>query len=361
MPAYKDERYNTWYTAFYYTDWQGKHIKKMKRGFATKKEAQEWERVFLQQQTQDLDMPFSSFYELYQNDMRARLKLNTWLTKEHIIETKILPYFKDKKMNEIKATDVMAWQNAMMNYRDSKGKPYSMTYRKTLHNQLSALFNHAVKYYELKSNPAAKVGNMGSEKTKEIQFWTQEEYEVFIDAMRDKPLSYYAFSVMYWTGVRIGELLALTPKDFDFEKGTLTINKSYQRLQGKDIITEPKTPKSNRIIKITDTLCDEVQEYIRHQYKMKPKDRLFPTNKSYLTNEMRRGCKETGVKKITLHSIRHSHCSLLINLGFSAVAIADRLGHESIDITYRYAHLFPSKQTEMVDRLEELQNVSKKP
>jgi integrase len=235
-----------------------------------------------------------------------------------------------------------------------------MTYRKTLHNQLSALFNHAVKFYELKSNPAAKVGNMGSEKTKEIQFWTQEEYEIFIDAMRDKPMSYYAFSLMYWTGLRIGELLALTPKDFNFEKGTVSINKSYQRLQGKDIITEPKTPKSNRIIKITDTLCDEMQEYIRHQYKIKPKDRLFPTNKSYLTNEMIRGCRETGVKKITLHSIRHSHVSLLINLGFSAVAIADRVGHESIDITYRYAHLFPSKQIEMVDRLEELQNVSKK-
>lgn len=360
MPAYKDERYNTWFTAFYYTDWQGKRVKKMKRGFATKKEAQEWERVFLQQQTQDLDMPFSSFYELYKNDMKARLKLNTWLTKEYIIEKKILPYFQGKQMNDIKATDVMAWQNAMMNYRDSKGKGYSMTYMKTLHNQLSALFNHAVKFYELKSNPAAKVGNMGSEKTKEIQFWTQEEYEIFIDAMRDKPMSYYAFSLMYWTGLRIGELLALTPKDFDFEKGTLSINKSYQRLQGKDIITEPKTPKSNRIIKITDTLCEEIQEYIRHQYKLKPKDRLFPTNKSYLTKEMVRGCKETGVKKITLHSIRHSHVSLLINLGFSAVAIADRVGHESIDITYRYAHLFPSKQIEMVDRLEELQNVSKK-
>ena len=360
MPAYKDERYNTWYTAFYFTDWQGKRTKKMKRGFDTKKEAQEWERVFLQQKTQDLDMTFAAYYELYQNDMKSRLKLNTWLTKENIIENKILPYFKDKKMNEIKATDVIAWQNTMIKRKDKKGKSYSNTYKKTLHNQLSALFNHAVKFYELKSNPAAKVGNFGSEKTKEIQFWTQEEYEIFIDAMMDKPMSYYAFSLMYWTGLRLGELLALTPKDFNFEKGTMSINKSYQRLQGDDVITEPKTPQSNRIIKITDTLCTEIQEYIRHQYKMKPKDRLFPTNKSYLTNEMKRGCKETGVKKITLHSVRHSHVSLLINHGFSAVAIADRVGHLSIDITYRYAHLFPSKQIEMVDKLEELQNVRKK-
>lgn len=356
MPAYKDERYNTWFTTFYFTDWQGKRIKKMKRGFLTKKEALEWERVFLQQQTQDLGMTFSAFYEVYKNDMKARLKLNTWLTKEHIIEKKILPYFQGKKINEIKATDVIAWQNTMMNYRDKNGKTFSNTYKKTLHNQLSALFNHAVKFYDLSSNPASKVGNFGSEKTKEIQFWTQEEYEIFIDAMRDKPMSYYAMSLMYWTGLRIGELLALTPNDFDFENGTLTINKSYQRLQGKDIITEPKTPKSNRIIKITDTLCEEISEYINMQYKLKPKDRLFQTNKGYLTNEMKRGCKATGVKKITLHGIRHSHVSLLIHLGFSVIAIADRVGHESIDITYRYAHLFPSKQIEMMDKLEELQN-----
>ena len=359
MPAYKDEKQNTWYTAFYFTDWQGKRTKKMKRGFATKKEAQEWERVFLQQKTQDLDMPFSAFYELYKNDMKSRLKLNTWLTKETIIEKKIMPYFKDKKMNDIKATDVIAWQNEMINMRDKSGKGFSNTYKKTLHNQLSALLNHAVKYYELSANPAAKVGNFGSEKTKEIDFWVQEEFETFIDEMRDKPMYYYIFSVMYWTGVRTGELLALCPSDFDFEKGTLTISKSYQRLQGQDVITEPKTPKSNRTIKITDTLFEEMKEYIAHQYKLKPKDRLFPVSKSNLTNAMKRGCEKSGVKRITLHSVRHSHISLLIHLGFDVVAIADRVGHESIDITFRYAHLFPSKQNEMINKLEELQNVSK--
>lgn len=177
--------------------------------------------------------------------------------------------------------------------------------------------------------------------------------------MREKPISYYIFTLMYWTGLRTGEVLAVTANDFDFEKGTLTISKSYQRLQSQDVITEPKTRKSNRVIKITNTLVEEIHEYIRHQYKIEPNDRLFPTNKSHLTKEMQWGCKTSGVKKITLHGIRHSHVSLLIHLGFSAVAIADRVGHESIDITYRYAHLFPSKQIEMADRLEELQHVSK--
>ena len=81
-------------------------------------------------------------------------------------------------------------------------------------------------------------------------------------------------------------------------------------------------------------------------------DRIFLVTKSFLHHEMERGCKLSGVKKIRIHDLRHSHISHLIDLGFSAVAIADRVGHESIDITYRYSHLFPSKQVAMADRLD---------
>lgn len=106
-----------------------------------------------------------------------------------------------------------------------KQKPYSQTYLKTLHNQLSAIFNHAVRYYELRSNPAAKVGNMGSEEHKEMLFWTKEEYKKFSYEMMDKPVSFYAFEMLYWCGIREGELLALTAADFNFDKETVTINK----------------------------------------------------------------------------------------------------------------------------------------
>ena len=81
---------------------------------------------------------------------------------------------------------------------------------------------------------------------------------------------------------------------------------------------------------------------------------IFPISKSYLHHEMDRGAKQAGVKRIRIHDLRHSHVSLLIEMGFSALAIADRLGHESIDVTYRYAHLFPSKQKDMADRLNDL-------
>ena len=193
---------------------------------------------------------------------------------------------------------------------------------------------------------------MGNEIPKEMDFWTKEEYLKFSEAMMDKPRSFYAFEMLYWCGIRSGELLALTAADFDFQKQTVTISKTYHRSKGRDIITSPKTAKSNRTVKMPPFLCEEMQEYIKMLYDIKPDERLFTVTKSYLNHEMERGAKQAGVKKIRVHDIRHSHVSLLINIGFSVLAIGERVGHEAEKITYRYAHLFPTVQTEMAEKLE---------
>lgn len=249
MAAFKNEKNGTWYVQFRYTDWKGERQQKFKRGFATKREAQEWEREFLMQKQADVTMSFDSYVELYERDIKPRLKENTWLTKESIIEKKILPYFHKRKLCDITAKDVIEWQNEIRGLTDKSGKKYSQTYLKTVHNQLSALFNHAVRYYGLKSNPAAIAGNMGTEERKEMLFWTLEEYKKFSEVMMDKPISYYAFQMLYWCGIREGEMLALTPKDFDFKAETVTIDKSYQRLKGRDVITTPKTKKATARLK----------------------------------------------------------------------------------------------------------------
>lgn len=127
-------------------------------------------------------------------------------------------------------------------------------------------------------------------------------------------------------------MLALTPADFNFEKKTLQINKSYQRLEGEDVITDPKTPKSNRTIVMPDFLVIEMEDFIKSIYGIKMNDRIFTISKSYLHHEMNRGTKLAGVKRIRIHGLRHSHISLLINLGFSALAIGERVGHEVVDI-----------------------------
>ena len=351
MAVYKEEKTNTWRAVYRYTDWTGEKKQTQKRGFKTKREAQAWEREQLHKVSADLDMTFSSFFEQYTADMQTRIKENTWATKEHIIRTKLIPYFGKLKMSNITAQQIITWQNELMNYKDENGKSLSPVYLKTINNQLSAIFNHAVKFYNLKENPCRKAGSMGKKKNREMLFWTKEEYLKFAEVMMDKPLSYYAFEMLYWCGIREGELLALTPADFDFEKNTVSINKSYQRLNGQVLITTPKTEKSNRIIKMPQFLADEMKDYLKMLYDIGENERMFAITKSYLHREMDRGSKEAGVKRIRIHDIRHSHVSHLIDMGFSAIAIADRVGHESIDITYNYAHLFPSKQTEMADKL----------
>lgn len=307
MPVFRNESNGTWYVMTRYVDWQGNHKQKCKRGFKTKREALEWERVFHLQQSADMDMSFESFVDIYKNDIRSRIKETTWLTKVNIIDKKILPYFGKRKISEIQTKEVIAWQNDLLRQKDKTGKPYSECYLKTIHNQLSAIFNHAVRFYALRTNPAAKAGNMGNEKRKEMLFWTKEEYLRFADVMMDKPVSFYAFEMLYWSGMRLGELLALTPSDFDFQNSTVTINKSYQRLHGEDVITTPKTKKSNRTIKMSEFLAEEMQEYIKMQYEIEPTDRLFPISKSYLHREMERGCKETGLQKIRIHDLRHPY------------------------------------------------------
>ncbi len=357
MPVYKNSKNGSWYVMVRYTDWRGERKQKCQRGFTTKKEAQEWERQFLLQIKADMDMTLESFCKLYEKDVRPRLKLNTWLTKEHIIKAKILPYLGKRKLSEITAKDVIDWQNEIGTLKTPSGKTLSPTYLKTIHAQLSSIFNHANRYYDLSINPAKKAGMMGVEESKEMLFWTKEEYLQFAEAMMAKPLSYYAFEMLYWCGIREGELLALTPADFDFETETVQISKSYQRLKGKDVITSPKTRKGNRTIKMPKFLCEEMQDCLKMFYDIKDTDRIFPISKHYLFNEMQRGCKETGVKRIRVHDLRHSHVFLLIDKGFSALAIGERVGHEAERITYRYAHLFPTVQTEMANMLKEERNV----
>lgn len=354
MSVYKDEKRNSWYVKFRYVDYYGVKKQTTKRGFATKREASEWETTEKLKRNFNLDMTFLNFYEIYEADVRHRVKETTWENKETMVKAKIIPFFGERKMIEISAKDVRHWQKEMIEYRDEQGKSYSQSYLATLHAQLSAIFNHAVKFYDLKNNPAKIAGSMGSKRGGNIMFWTQEQYKAFIECVMDKPLSFYGFEMLYWCGLRIGELLALTPEDFDFEKKTVSITKNYQVVRGEKLILTPKTAKSVRTIYMPEFLNEEMEDLINSMYEPDGKERIFPLSKRYFQHEMERGSERSGVPKIRLHDLRHSHVSLLINMGFSALEIAERMGHESVRITYHYAHLFPSKQLEMINKLDEI-------
>lgn len=352
MPAYKDEKTGKWFAKFYYTNWQGIKKQKWKRGFATKKEALGFERDFLEKQSANPDMTFQNLYEIYMEDMAARLKQSTLLTKKAVLQTHILPFFGSKPINEIKASDVRRWQAKLM----SSPNNYSQTYLKKINTELNSIINYAKRFYDLNTNPCGKAGTIGKTKAEEMDYWTYDEYIAFREGVKDKSLSYICFEVLYWTGMREGELLALSPADIDLDNKTISINRTYQRIGGKDVFTSPKTRKSKRKIPIPDFLCQELSDYIQSRYMLDADERLFPVTKSYLSHEMIRGCKNTGVKKIRIHDIRHSHASLLINQGCDALMLADRLGHEKVSTTLNtYSHLFPHKQQELVHSLESLQ------
>ena len=288
-----------------YKDWKGEKQIHTKRGFPTKREALEYEREFLLKKSKDVTMGFPKFVEIYMEDIKPRIKLNTYLTKKHIIETKILPYFEKKSLSEVSVTDVIQWQNELLGMRDEHDRPYSQTYLRTVQNQLNAIFNHAERYYDLSVNPAKKAGKMGKAKSKEMLFWTKDEYLKFAEVMKEKPVSYYAFEILYWTGIREGELLALEKGDFNIPGRKLSISKSFQHLQGEDYITSPKTEKSNRMIELPEFLCQEMEDYFGMLYGCDEHTKLFTFSKSYLHHEMDRGAKRAGVKRIRIHDIRY--------------------------------------------------------
>lgn len=347
MPVYKDEEKNTWYCKFYYKDWTGQNKQKLKRGFKKQKEAKDWERDFLNKQHANPDMSFKNLVDLYLEDMSPRLKENTLKTKIAVFDTKLLPYFKDMPISSIEATTIRKWQSEMI------AQGYLPTYLKYIQSQLSSIFNFGIRYYNLKENPCVRAGSLGSTKTKEITFWTIGEFKEFIKHPREKYIM--AFKTLYWTGMRVGELMALTPSDIDFENKIITIDKSHQRIKKKDIITSPKTEKSTRKVNIPNFLCTDLQDYISRIYDIKDKDRLFDFSRQMLNKEITKVCDETGIKRITVHDIRHSHASLLIELGFSPLLIAERLGHDKVETTLNvYSHLYPNKQGQLADKLESL-------
>ena len=343
----KKDPNGTWRIQYRWTGWTGTKKKSQKRGFKTKKEAEEWYTHFILQQSSDPTMTLNDFWEIYKSDMEKRLRKTTMKQKVYVMNDKVLHYFGNTAINEITAPMIRKWQGEMLQ------KGFKPTYLKTINNQLSSILNYAVNFYDLRSNPCHKAGSMGKSKADEKPYWTLEEFKKFSDAIIDKRDTWIAFHILFWTGIRLGELLALTVSDVDFEEGTITIDESLARLDGEDIITPPKTESSIRVITIHKELQDELEDYIHSIYRARPTTRLFAgRTKSFFEHEMNRGIKLSGVKKITVHCTRHSHASMLVQMGFSPIEIAKRLGHGKVTTTIEtYCHQSMDAQTKIANRL----------
>lgn len=348
MAVYKNEQRGTYFCTFYYTDWTGKRKRKKKEGFKRQKDAKDYEREFLNKQKNDPSILFSNLVDIYLDDVKNKIRQTTFKIKENIISTHILPYFKEMFVKDITPNHIRKWQNNILK------ENYSNTYLRSINNQLSTIFNFAVRYYKLSKNPVPLAGAIGKGKADSINFWTLKEFKEFIQYVNN-PTYRLAYTMLFWTGMRVGELLALTFKDIDLNNKIINIDKTYVRIKNKDVINPPKTPKSKRKITISDSLCSDIQDYKNTFYKVEDKERMFNLQQNYLSHRLKVICEKHSLKKIRVHDLRHSHASLLIELGFTPLLISERLGHENVETTLNiYSHLYPNKQNEIAKKLDAL-------
>lgn len=360
---YKVKKGVKWMAKFNYTDPKtGKVVTEYKRGFDSKRDAKDYEDNFLESLTDESETeePFyePTFGDVFQEYMsshkREDIKESTIDTKRNIFEKHIFPTFKDVPVADITDDDIAAWQLEIKEKRTTKGKRFSDSYLRTIQSQLNSVINYAHDKGYLHQNPLADIKNMGI-KDKRVDIWTSEEYERFAYCAMAKPEYYYCYEVLYWCGLREGEMFALTLNDVDLKNGLLSVSKTYQRSRGRDVITTPKTLSSVRTVSMPSFLCDELSEYISMLYEPKPDQRIFPVSKSKLTAHFHKFTQEAGLKRITLHGLRHSHVSLLISKKYDIFEVSKRIGHKSIKTTQDiYGHLFDEVQRTIANDLDNL-------
>lgn len=338
-----------WKVTLRYKDYTGRIRQHKKEGFAKKSDAKEYERDFLQRVNGSPGMTIKALYTLYMEDCTHRLKPSTIHNKRNMFEIHILPELSGCRVSEITPASVRLWQNTML----KKGlKPSTL---KIINAQLSALLNFAVKFYGLQTNPCKLAGSIGSLKTEEMRILTPAQFAAVLNAMEDN-IAQTLFHLLFWTGMRVGEAQALTPSDFDFSAPSVRITKTYRMINGNHIISTPKTEKSNRTVILTDETSDRMQAYISKLFGCSSRTRIFGSHSlSWYRKRLIDGCLAAQLEPIRIHDLRHSHASLMIEIGVSPLLIAERLGHESVETTLRtYSHLYPNRQRDFIERLNRL-------
>lgn len=346
MPVYFDETKKTWYCKFYYEDYTGVRKQKMKRGFKLQRDAKEWERAFLEKMQGTPDMTFHTLYDLYIDDKSHRLKASSIQMKKRVFTKHVLPYFKDKAVNQITPNDIRAWQNKLI------AKNYSEPYLSNIHVALSSVFTYAVRYYNLPTNPCSLAGSIGKKK-RSINFWTLSEFNRIIKTVEDIT-DLTALKFLFYSGVRLGEFRALAYGDINFEDNTININKNMQIVDGKEVIYTPKSENGVRTITMPEEIMKELKAYCDMMYGISEHDRVFTFKPYRIRKCMKKSSDATGIKNIRIHDLRHSHVSLLIELGFTPYLIAERIGDTVQMVNEVYGHLYPNKHIEVANKLNKL-------
>ena len=352
LPVYKDKERGTYYFITRIpTEYGTKQIKR--RGFKTRAEAKKAEAKFLLEFEEGLineeNPTFEYVADQYLEWYKRRRKTSSYIKIESIVRVNLKPVFGKKRINDIKNRDIRRFQDDLIDAN------YSVHHIKKIHQVLSTIFNFAIKEEYTNNNPAREVGNVDIEEKQHVDFWTLEEFKEFISEVDDFKYK-TLFMTLYYSGMRKGELSALTWKDIDFENNTINIDKTAYNTN----VTTPKTKSSIRTI----TMPKYVMNMLKQLKMIKtPKQKLdyFVFGDMYdhlpattLDRYYHKYLEKVKVKKIRIHDFRHSHASYLINKGAIPAIVAKRLGHKDVATTLNiYSHLYPSTEKEIIDQMED--------
>ena len=373
MAIYRNDKTGKYEYRTYITNEFGKRVQKEKTGFASEREAKKAEeqlqfenKLYLmklenekKQRQTGKAMSFKEVYEEYIKYKKLTLKPDSLRALKSRIECHIMNYFnKFDNIADILPMDIVNWQIEI----DKKG--FKLKYKNSLYGALSTMLNFAKNILKvIKDNPASEVGRFKSrgEISTSMQFWTYEEYQKFIKEV-DKPVFKMLFETLYFTGMRLGECLALNWTDLS--NSYISINKtiSKEKVNGERIITTPKTVSSIRKVKLSKELNDDLLLYKKECSKIinfTEKTFIFgchmPLSPTTIDRYMKKYCDRAGIKKIRIHDLRHSHASLLLSNGVPITAVQNRLGHSDPSITLKhYAHLMPNDEDKAINVIDSL-------
>lgn len=358
MSVYKDNERGTWYFHAHFRDNEGRYIQRKRRGFKRKKDALAAERELIEsyQRQHSPDITFRELAQIYMEYSIGRKKDNTIYNQNALINKILVPYFDDFKIKDIKPHHLVTFYQSIY-------QKYSNSYMKSIKRNLSAMLNYAVNFYDLTKNVALIVDLPQKEEVKTMKFWTLEQFQTFLSVI-DKQIYYTLFNVLFWSGMRKGELLALQYQDIDFENNQIEIKENWNGYK----LTSVKNTSSERIVSLPDHKTESIKDLVKAQKNkfgfLKQKDFVFalsvPDKPMSLTNVnkmLKDYTAKTDLPQIRVHHLRHSHASLLINNGVSLYIVSKHLGHSNIQTTANvYGHLYPNSEREIGIMLNKVYN-----
>jgi integrase len=341
---------------------------------STKKEAQQIESKYLRlyhenKLTTNSDLTLKDIYEIYEEKYTQNLKPSYKQTQERILKNYIEPYFKDTQIKLIKKQQIYDFQQFLLTSKPKRKETLSNKTINMIIIHLQKLFNVAMKEGLFYENPCNQIDKLKVQK-KEINFWTLDEFTTFISHIdKNKPFLKVFYQFAFFTGMRAGEMIALTWSDIDFYNQTVRINKSAKLINGNYVTTTPKTESSNRYITINTKITSMLKKWQEIQPKLlidnfqnidSDKLLVFQYNEKhpssdYYSKQIKKiiAKNDLNLKTIRLHDFRHSHVALLIHNNEKNTTIKERLGHSSITTTIdTYGHLYPNSQKSMSDKFD---------